>query len=191
MKYLGIAVAALGIAALPAPASAIVNLPVASNAYIVFGGLDWAWANPCDAYGGCGDIDLTYQATQGWRLPTPAEFALRPQASDFLFRGGNVPQGGVDPVSLSRFGGGGDSPVDVGSDGACAAAYFGAVWRHCDYGDGVAGVIYDPSGNNPGYSETWLVRSAVVPEPASWAMMITGFALVGAAMRRRVALNAA
>ena len=31
---------------------------------------------------------------------------------------------------------------------------------------------------------TWLVRNAV-PEPATWAMMITGFALTGAALRRR------
>jgi hypothetical protein len=30
----------------------------------------------------------------------------------------------------------------------------------------------------------WLVRSAV-PEPATWAMMITGFGLVGASLRRR------
>jgi hypothetical protein len=28
--------------------------------------------------------------------------------------------------------------------------------------------------------------AAAVPEPASWAMMISGFGLVGGAMRRRV-----
>ncbi len=32
--------------------------------------------------------------------------------------------------------------------------------------------------------------SGAVPEPASWALMITGFGLVGAGMRRRVALAA-
>ncbi len=32
-----------------------------------------------------------------------------------------------------------------------------------------------------------VVSSAVVPEPASWALMLTGFGLVGAAMRRRSA----
>jgi len=40
-----------------------------------------------------------------------------------------------------------------------------------------------------GYVVEWspVVRGAV-PEPASWAMMIGGFALAGAAMRRRVAV---
>jgi len=35
--------------------------------------------------------------------------------------------------------------------------------------------------------ETWVVRGAsgVVPEPAGWAMLIAGFGLTGAAMRRR------
>ena len=32
-------------AVVASPAVAIVNMPVASNAYIVFGGLDWAWAS--------------------------------------------------------------------------------------------------------------------------------------------------
>ncbi|WP_243453830.1 PEPxxWA-CTERM sorting domain-containing protein [Sandaracinobacteroides saxicola] len=184
MKYAMLAaVAAAALAAVPA--QAIINAPVPTNAYIVFGGLDWAWANPCDATGGCGDIDLTYQGTQGWRLPTVGELAGRPQASDFLFRGANVPDGGFDPISLSRFGAGNDTPISVGSDGACAAAYFSTVWRHCDFGDGVAGVIFVPGGQNPGFSETWLVRGAVVPEPATWAMLISGFGLVGGALRRR------
>lgn len=33
-----------------------------------------------------------------------------------------------------------------------------------------------------------LPRAATVPEPAAWALMIAGFGLTGAAMRRRVAL---
>ncbi|MBT9472342.1 MAG: PEPxxWA-CTERM sorting domain-containing protein [Phenylobacterium sp.] len=31
--------------------------------------------------------------------------------------------------------------------------------------------------------------SSAVPEPATWAMMIMGFGLVGSAMRRRQALH--
>ena len=48
MKMQLLAAAALAIAA-ATPAAAIINSPVPVNAYIVFGGLDWAWANPCDA----------------------------------------------------------------------------------------------------------------------------------------------
>ena len=188
MKIHFLAAAALA-AALAAPAAATINSPVPTNAYIHFGNLDWVWANPCPATGGCGDIDLTYQATQGWRLPTAAEIAARPQASDFLFAGANVPQGGFDPVSLARFGAGGDTPIDVGSAGACGTSYFSVSFRHCDYGDGVAGDIFDPAGGGGGFfAETWLVRGlSAAPEPASWAMLIAGFGLVGAAMRRRKA----
>jgi hypothetical protein len=35
------------------------------------------------------------------------------------------------------------------------------------------------------YSMADLYQPGVVPEPAAWAMMLTGFGLVGAAMRRR------
>jgi len=42
------------------------------------------------------------------------------------------------------------------------------------------------SGDNASYSGTINVgRLAAVPEPASWAMMVGGFALIGAALRRR------
>jgi len=187
MNRLTIALTTLGIVALPAPASAIVNLPVASNAYIVFGGLDWAWASPCGAYGSCGDIDLTYQGTQGWRLPTAAEFAAKPTAYDFVFVGANVPNGGSDAYG-NQFQAG--SP---GADGACATAYFSNAYTHCDWSDGVSGYWWDPSvQGGQGVPETLLVRgnSGAVPEPASWALMIAGFGLVGAAMRRRVALHA-
>jgi hypothetical protein len=43
--------------------------------------------------------------------------------------------------------------------------------------------VTDPDGNNPFY----IRQSGVVPEPATWAMLITGFGLVGFAMRRRKA----
>jgi hypothetical protein len=36
-----------------------------------------------------------------------------------------------------------------------------------------------------GHSEAWASLGSAVPEPASWAMMLLGFAGVGAAMRRR------
>lgn len=41
---------------------------------------------------------------------------------------------------------------------------------------------------NPGYEG--IVTSGAVPEPASWAMLIAGFGLVGTALRRRAAMAA-
>ena len=85
-----------------------INSPVPSNAYIVFAGLDWAWGGPCPYSGGCfATGDLTYQSTQGWRLPTAGELALIPSnfASDFITGSGNVPFNGVDPVSGAYFAG--------------------------------------------------------------------------------------
>ena len=176
--------AALALVSGATSAMAIVNTPVASNAYITIGSLDWAWASPCGAFGSCGDIDLTYQATQGWRLPTAAEFAVHPIASQFVFAGANVPNGGSDAFGNTFQAG---SP---GADGACATAYFSNFYTHCDWSDGVAGNWFDPSSPNVPYSvpETLLVRSAMVggvPEPETWGLLIAGFGLVGTALRRR------
>lgn len=168
-----------------APALAIVNAPVPTNATITHNGIVWAWANPCDAYGGCGDIDLSYQGPLGWRLPTVAEFALRPNATDFVFAGANVPLGGSDGVGNNfTFG----SP---GGDAACATAYFSNFYTHCDWGNGAADLWYNPAGGNGGYFETLLVQGdARVPEPATWAMLIVGFGLVGHSLRRRAVATA-
>lgn len=45
--------------------------------------------------------------------------------------------------------------------------------------------------NNFGFVvDNLVVKAAAVPEPASWALMVSGFGLVGAMLRRRVALTA-
>lgn len=149
------------------PAQAITNAPVPVANYITFGGLDWAWANPCAPYQpSCGVVDMSYQATQGWRFPTLAEFLARPAAADF----------------------------GVSGNFKCAAAYFSTAYSHCDYNDAVTGYIFDYGYGVLGAkgadsaSETWVVRGAAapaVPEPASWAMMIGGLGIAGAALRRR------
>lgn len=180
MLYSG-AAALLAAVAVNANAVPLATGALPANAFITFGGLDWVWASPCSPTG-CGNgqdaLDLSVQGAFGWRLPTAAEFAARPQASDFAFRGANVPFGGSDANGTS-FGG-------APSDAACGAAYFTAgFFNHCDYGDGNIGAIYGSANwaNEPNV-ETWLVRGAV-PEASTWAMMIAGLAFTGLAMRRR------
>jgi hypothetical protein len=165
------ATACLMVVATANPASAAQNVPVPASNFIVKGGIDWAWASPCAAFSpSCGTIDLSFQATQGWRIPTLAEFLARPKTSDF----GNK----------------------------CASQYF-TTYSHCDFGDPNAGgvnadgqpmgYLYDygygitNNGSHP-VADSWLVRGSLnnaVPEPATWLMMIMGFGLVGAAMRRK------
>ena len=168
-----------------APAAAALNVPLPTNTYITFGGLDWAWASPCSptgCNGGQDVLDLSYQSTLGWRFATAAELLARPAPSDFSFSGANVPFGG-NSVEGTFFNGA------MPGDGACAAAYFTAgFFNQCNYGDAqidaIFGVYFDPNERNV---ETWLVRGGAVPEASTWALLIAGFGLVGTAMRRRVA----
>lgn len=192
MKYLLLAAtAAFGFAT--APAHAALNVPVPTNTYITFNGADWAWASPCSPSGCNNDpaqspLDLSYQSTQGWRLPTLAEMLLAPTAANFVFAGANVPFGGADANGTVS----GDAPGDL----ACATAYFTTPnsFNLCNYGDAAMGAIYllwsNPAEPNV---ETWVVRgevNGVIPEPATWAMLIAGFGLVGSALRRRTAATA-
>jgi hypothetical protein len=62
-----------------------------------------------------------------------------------------------------------------------------------DFGD-IDAALNSSFGEFSGYVPVSIHRSwilSVVPEPATWAMMIAGFGLVGSAMRRRRALEAA
>lgn len=168
------------VAAMPAAASLDISIPV--DNYIVYGGLDWAWAGPCGPVAGnsCNssgiDTMTAFQASEGWRIPTLVEFAARPEVSDF--------------------------------GGKCASAYFGSGYSHCDFGDpdypfgAIAGVkphgyLADfgygvTSNGSDSLAETWFARSegGAVPEPATWAMMIIGFGAAGSMIRRRKAVAA-
>ncbi len=168
------AIAAFALSTMSAPAfAAINNTPVPITNYITFGGNDWAWAMPCPVVQqqgvACGDsptLDLSFQSAYGWHVATALELASGPVASDF------------------------------GSSGnfKCAAAWFNNLYSHCDFIDANSGAIYNGAGGGLWYDETWVTRvsgGGGIPEPATWAMMIIGFGMVGTAMRRRRTLVAA
>ena len=163
--------------------AALLDAPVADNAYITMNGFDWAWASPLAE----GSVDLSFQAQFGWRLPTVDELlSFAPLATDFLFDGGNVPLGGNDPVSGAEFRF--DINNEIVSDGACAAAYF-SNFSHCDFGNGL-GQDANPWALMPGapsFAETLVVRVvdvAPVPLPGAAGLMLGGVG-VFAAMKRR------
>ena len=180
-----------------APAFAIINSPVPASAYITQGGLDWAWAFPLPAANG---LDLTYQSTQGWRIPTATELASAPNAADFLKAGGNVPFNGTDPVSGASFTATNAAYTAAASAGACATPYFGNGYSHCDWQDG-NGQPSQPWAGLPGaqsFADQLVVRgtqAAAVPVPVPlWgplglALASAGVGLAGmfAARRRKSA----
>jgi len=150
--------------------------PVASNAYITVGALQWAWASPLEQ----STVDLSTQAIFGWRLPTAAELSVAPLATAFVFRGANVPNGGTDAGSGATFTF--DSP---GGDAACASPWFNATYFHCDWGNGPGsgGANVLPWNVGDVFSDSLVVRA--VPEPSTYLLMALGLSGLGVAARRR------
>ena len=175
----GIAVAAMTLAA--TAQAAFFDIPVAVNAYITQGSLDWAWAFPLPAASG---IDLSFQSTQGWHIPTRAELAFAPLATAFLFAGGNVPFNGTDPLTGAQFQATNGAYTGAG---ACATPYFSNTHRHCDWQDGL-GQTFGPWAGMAGansLADQLVVRNAI-PEPSTYALMALGLAgIVGMSRRRR------
>lgn len=157
------AAAMLAVAYQPAAAQAE-SPPVPANAYIEFAGLHWAWASPCRD-GGCSSIVFV----DGFRYATVAEWAVRPDPTDFLDPFGNF--------------------AGSGGQMRCASPWFDVNYVHCDYSDAVGGFVQSGplNGNQNGASETWLVRDAqqVVPEPMTMVLLATGLAGVGLVRSRR------
>ena len=89
--------------------------------------------------------------------------------------------------------------LEVTKAGALVSSYdlsgFKSLVDPADQGGKFEGVTLDDGGNiylvsddGDGPNQSYLVKlgyTAAVPEPATWAMMIAGFALVGGALRRR------
>lgn len=166
-------------ASLGSASAAVINAPVASNAYITFNNLDWAWAFPLPAESG---LDLSYQSQFGWRLPTAAELANAPLATDFLFAGANVPLGGSDPLTGARFAA---TNASLTGAGACATPYFSNSYTHCDWQDG-NGQLYAPWAGTPNarsFADQLVVRA--VPEADTYAMLVAGLGVLGLVARRR------
>jgi hypothetical protein len=94
-----------------------------------------------------------------------------------------------DPISGARGGGG----STFGSLMASASS-FSAVAAPSSIGTNPNGLLFDqfafklPEFNNG--TLTYVIDESYVPEPDSWALMIAGFGLVGATMRRRRTLVA-
>lgn len=180
-KTLTGAVAALLLLSAGEASAALYNQPVASNAYITIGGLDWAWASPIS-----GNVDLSFQGAYGWRLPTALELLTAPLGTAFQFVGANVPFGGSDPLSLSLFA---FTDANLTGAAACAAAYFNATYYHCDWGNApgnLAGPVpWDGQAGSQWYSESLVVRGAAVPVPASLGLLGIALASLVGLRRRR------
>ena len=161
-----------------------VNAPLPTNTYIVKGALDWAWAFPLPAAIG---LDLSFESALGWRLPSLAELAAAPLATDFLFTGANVPLAGTDPVSGASF-----QATNAALNGAaaCATPYFSNSYKHCDWQDG-NGQINQPWAGVPGaasFADQLVVRadpSAAIPEPATLALLCIGLFGIPSVSRRK------
>lgn len=124
--------------------------PVPDALTIIYDGLRWAWASPCD--GGCSMPLPTYQV--GWDYATTEEWADRPTAWDFLA-----------------------VPGDTGTV-RCASPYFDPIYSHCDWSNGVDGdVTSHPTGS---YLESWFVQreGGVVPEPSTFLLASGGLAVL-------------
>lgn len=90
--------------------------------------------------------------------------------------------------AFEGIGGGGDSGSAYFVDGKVAAVHSFAFWLRDDESNNRFGQL---KGSVPVYYHlNFIRRSSLVPEPATWAMMIAGFGLVGGALRRRAIATA-
>jgi hypothetical protein len=155
----------LTLAAAPATAAPILtDLP--ADTYITVGNLNWTWASPVSSVNFGGNVLSGPSLHAGWRFATEAEFAARPVADDFI----------VD--SITRH----------------SAAYWNSQFDFINFGNGENGLINRvlvADNDSTAFYEMWYVRDVrvSVPEPATWAFMIFGFAAIGGSIWRQRKTN--
>lgn len=84
--------------------------------------------------------------------------------------------------AFEGIGGGGDSGGSYYVNGKLAAVHSFALWYRADESNNRFGQL---KGAVPIYFHRDFIQKAMVPEPASWAMLIAGFGIAGSALRRR------
>jgi hypothetical protein len=140
-------------------------------------GLDWVYVGPVapNEFGQGEVASPSFRASEGWRAATAAEWSLRPTDYRAFTR-----PGFAAPAAVAGF--------SDHSSYRFASEYW-SNFTHVDLNDYAVGRVTDGvNGLVSGAPETIYVRgslNAAVPEPATWAMMIGGFGLLGASARRR------
>jgi hypothetical protein len=82
-KLLGLIAAGLLAGPMSATAVPIDTSPITSAYYFEFNGLLWAWASPVSTEDYFGNTLSAPGIQSGWRMATPAEWALRPDYTAF------------------------------------------------------------------------------------------------------------
>lgn len=198
------ALLAFAVAALAGPASAAIfsdNFDGTAPALNWDGGTNWdvtggsidlvdtgTFSITCAGGGGrCVDLIGTLDGGATSGQLTSIDFVLNPGRYTLAFDYSGNQRGQTDSSFNAAISGGLLSqdlgPLD-GSDGNTAFASFSQ-----DFTVSTAGsynIVFTQSAGSPNIGNLIdNVSLTVVPEPASWAMMITGFGIVGGAMRRR------
>ena len=140
---------------------------IANGAYTPFLATGGAYNLDLVGYGSTGAISQTFNTVLG-RVYTVS--------LDYTVNGGGTADVSVDGGSIGTI-------VGTGTWQNFATSFVGT-------GSGVTFAITETVGGNSGGVVLDNVSVTAIPEPATWALMIAGFGMVGFAARRRAALAA-
>lgn len=187
MKKIFLSAIALGAMSIAMPASAATMLVSLGTPLTAGVSQSFSFGGSTFTFGGSGSSSVTVQNSVGAAIQAFggfAGFALTPSAS-FTNRG-TVTYGPIGTQYASFTSPTIDSSISQQSFVGLRANdgtnnFFGFAYLS---GRTLVGYGYE-SVANAGVTATVIKATSAVPEPASWAMMIGGFGLVGLAMRRR------